>query len=181
MWRDPPSHRWCVPSDIVHGTARYVRRHRRPRGAGTSAEHSGTGAEQGRNRGGTGKGGAVMWFVGIDWGDTTIMKSQPSTNREAREEPCAWRTPQKVCRDWYAGSWTLSAQAPVAADGTSTPNPEHIACIVETSSGLLVTALLDAGFAVYPINPRTLGQRRNPAGAKTDQIDALLLAPLGTQ
>jgi hypothetical protein len=39
-------------------------------------------------------------------------------------------------------------------------------------TALLVTALLDAGFAVYPVypvNPKTLGQRRNAAGAKTDQ------------
>jgi len=51
--------------------------------------------------------------------------------------------------------------------------------MVEIRSGLLVTALLDAGVAVYPVNPKTLGQRRNAAGVKTDQIDALLLARLG--
>ena len=57
--------------------------------------------------------------------------------------------------------------------------PEQVACIVETNQGLLIAALLEAGFPVYPVNPKTVDRRRNAAGAKTDQIDAYLLAKTG--
>jgi hypothetical protein len=32
--------------------------------------------------------------------------------------------------------------------------------------------LLEAGFPVYPVNPKTVDRHRKPAGAKTDAIDA---------
>ncbi len=57
--------------------------------------------------------------------------------------------------------------------------PEQLACIVETSQGLLITALLEAGFTVYPVNPKTIDRRRNAAGVKTDAVDAYLLAKTG--
>ena len=57
--------------------------------------------------------------------------------------------------------------------------PEQMACIIETTQGLLIVALLDAGFPVYPVNPKTVDRRRNAAGAKTDQIDAYVLAKTG--
>jgi transposase len=57
--------------------------------------------------------------------------------------------------------------------------PEHLACIVETNHGLLITFLLEAGIPVYPVNPKTANQLRKAAGAKTDQIDAHLLAKIG--
>jgi transposase len=56
---------------------------------------------------------------------------------------------------------------------------EHIACIVETTHGLLIAHLLEQGWPVYPVNPRTVEKRRAPSGAKTDQIDAYLLAKTG--
>jgi transposase len=58
-------------------------------------------------------------------------------------------------------------------------SPEHLACIVETNHGLLITFLLEAGIPVYPVNPKTANQLRKVAGAKTDQIDAHLLAKMG--
>jgi transposase len=58
-------------------------------------------------------------------------------------------------------------------------SPENLACIVETNHGLLITFLLEAGFPVYPVNPKTANQLRKAAGAKTDQIDAHLLAKMG--
>lgn len=60
--------------------------------------------------------------------------------------------------------------------------PEHkmeMACIIETNHGLLISSLLDAGFAVYPVNPNTIDRRRSASGAKTDRIDAYLLAKAG--
>jgi transposase len=119
-----------------------------------------------------------MWFVGIDWGDTfhevAAVDNQGGSGGTLRV-PHTAEGLQELVR-WLD---ELSAQAAAGDEAKQTVDPERIACIVETSSGLLVTALLDAGFAVYPVNPKTLGQRRNPAGAKTDQIDALLLARLG--
>jgi transposase len=58
-------------------------------------------------------------------------------------------------------------------------SPEQVACIVETNHGLLIAFLLEAGFPVYPVNPKTTNQLRKAAGAKTDRIDAYLLAKTG--
>jgi transposase len=57
--------------------------------------------------------------------------------------------------------------------------PDQLACLVETSHGLLITARLQAGFTVYPVNPKTIDRRRNAAGVKTDAIDAYVLAKTG--
>jgi transposase len=59
------------------------------------------------------------------------------------------------------------------------PERTEMACIVETSQGLLITTLLDRGWTIYPVNPKTVDRRRNAAGAKTDRIDAYLLAKTG--
>lgn len=62
---------------------------------------------------------------------------------------------------------------------TIATSPEYLACIVETNHGLLITFLLEAGIPVYPVNPKSANQLRKAAGAKTDQIDAHLLAKIG--
>jgi transposase len=56
---------------------------------------------------------------------------------------------------------------------------EQMACIIETTHGLLIASLLEAGWPVYPVNPRTVDRRRSASGAKTDPIDAYLLAKTG--
>jgi transposase len=56
---------------------------------------------------------------------------------------------------------------------------ENMACIVETSHGLLIAFLLDHGWPVYPVHPTTVDRRRAASGAKTDSIDAYLLAKTG--
>ena len=56
---------------------------------------------------------------------------------------------------------------------------EQIACIVEMKHGLLIAHLLEQGWPVYPVYPRTVEKRRAPSGAKTDLIDAYLLAKAG--
>src|SRR5260370_2036779 len=58
-------------------------------------------------------------------------------------------------------------------------SPEELACIVETNHGLLIAFLLEAGTPVYPVNPKTTHRLRKAAGAKTDRIDAHLLAKTG--
>ncbi len=56
---------------------------------------------------------------------------------------------------------------------------DQMACIIEITHGLLLAALLEAGWPVYPVNPRTVDRRRSASGAKTDTIDAYLLAKTG--
>ena len=58
-------------------------------------------------------------------------------------------------------------------------DPQQAPCFVETNHGLLISALLEAGFPVYPLNPKTVDRRRKASGAKTDAIDAYLLARTG--
>lgn len=57
--------------------------------------------------------------------------------------------------------------------------PRELAVVVETDRGLLVATLLESGLAVYPVNPKTVNRRRAPSGAKTDAIDAYMLARTG--
>ncbi|RDV79686.1 IS110 family transposase, partial [Ammonifex thiophilus] len=47
-------------------------------------------------------------------------------------------------------------------------SPEEAPCFLETSQGLLVQFLLEAGFPVYPLNPKVVDYRRKPSGAKSD-------------
>ncbi|HEY1350619.1 MAG TPA: transposase [Ktedonobacteraceae bacterium] len=56
---------------------------------------------------------------------------------------------------------------------------EPMACISETTHGRLIAHLLEQGWAVYPVKPRTVERRRAPSGAKTDSSDASLLAKTG--
>ncbi len=57
--------------------------------------------------------------------------------------------------------------------------PDDLAVVVETDRGLLISALLEAGLPVYPVNPKTVDRRRGASGAKTDAIDAYVLARTG--
>jgi transposase len=62
---------------------------------------------------------------------------------------------------------------------TGPEHKEQLACLVETNHGLLITALLEASVRVYPVNPKVAERRRSVSGAKTDQLDAYVLAKLG--
>jgi transposase len=107
-----------------------------------------------------------MWYVGLDWADT-------HHDVDVLDE-----TGQRVGSRRFAHSheglndlkhFLLSIAA----------SPEQLACIVETNHGLLITFLLEVGIPVYPVNPKTVNQLRKAAGAKTDHIDASLLAKIG--
>ena len=43
-----------------------------------------------------------------------------------------------------------------AAIGTLEPDPARVVVAIETAQGLLVSALLDAGYTVYAINPKSV-------------------------
>jgi transposase len=55
---------------------------------------------------------------------------------------------------------------------TLEPDPAQVRVVVETRHGLLVDALLAAGFTVMPVNPDLVARRRGPAGKKDDPEDA---------
>jgi transposase len=107
-----------------------------------------------------------MWYVGLDWADT-------HHDVEVLDE-AGRRVGSRRFAHSHEGLNELKAfLLGIAA------SPEELACIVETSHGLLIAFLLEAGFPVYPVNPKSANQLRKAAGAKTDRIDAYLLAKTG--
>ncbi len=109
-----------------------------------------------------------MWFAGVDWADTHHdIDIIDDFGRQITSFRVA-HTPE--------GLTELTSRL-AAVSGPS--NKAEMACIVETNHGLLITALLEAGFAVYPVNPNTVDRKRSASGAKTDKIDAYLLAKHG--
>jgi len=110
-----------------------------------------------------------MWYAGIDWADehhdAVVLDEQGQRVGSCR----VTHTPEGLAQ------LVTFLQRTVA----SAPTPQELACLIETTHGLLITALLDARLAVYPVNPKTVDRRRKPSGAKTDAIDAYLLAKTG--
>jgi transposase len=106
-----------------------------------------------------------MWFAGIDWADRhhdlVVIDQTGRKVAQLRVE----HTPEGLAK---LVSF-LRGIAPL----------EQIACILETTHGLLITALLEAGAVLYPVNPKTVDRKRKASGAKTDLIDAYLLAKHG--
>jgi transposase len=109
-----------------------------------------------------------MKFCGIDWAnDHHDALSIDEQGRQLGSIRVA-HTPEGLnCLDTYLEG---------IAGG---PDHEEVACIIETIHGLLITYLLEQGWPVYPVNPRTVDRHRAPSGAKTDTIDAYLLAKTG--
>ena len=120
-----------------------------------------------------------MWFAGIDWADehhdVAIVDEAGQQHGTLRVAHSAAGVEALVT--FLRGYSQRTARADALP--APAPDPEQVACIIETTHGLLITALLEAGFPVYPVNPKTLAHWRKPAGAKTDRIDAYLLARKG--
>jgi transposase len=110
-----------------------------------------------------------MWYAGIDWADEhhDVVVLDEQGQRVAS------------CRVTHTAEGLAQLITFLQKTLASAPTAQELACLIETSHGLLITALLDAGLAVYPVNPKTVDRRRKPAGAKTDAIDAYLLAKTG--
>ena len=53
-------------------------------------------------------------------------------------------------------------------------DPAEVRVVLETRHGLLVEALIDAGYTVLPVNPELVSRRRGPARKKDDAEDARL-------
>lgn len=106
-----------------------------------------------------------MWYAGLDWADRhhdlVIIDETGRKVGQLRVEHTPEGLTQLVT--------FLRGIAPL----------DQIACIVETIHGLLISTLLEAGVTLYPVNPKTVDRKRNASGAKTDLIDAYLLAKHG--
>lgn len=107
-----------------------------------------------------------MWYVGLDWADThhdVVVLDEAGHRVGSRRFAHSHEGLQELKR------FLLSIAA----------SPDQLACIVETTHGLLISFLLEAAIPVYPVNPKTANHLRKTAGAKTDRIDAYLLAKTG--
>lgn len=107
----------------------------------------------------------VMWYAGLDWADRhhdlVVIDETGRKVGQLRVE----HTPEGLARLINF----LREMAPL----------DQIACIVETNHGLLISTLLEARVALYPVHPKTVDRKRAASGAKTDLIDAYLLAKHG--
>lgn len=110
-----------------------------------------------------------MFYVGIDWSDTHHdVLAIDDAGRQVN-------TPMRVVHS-PEGLEKLHVFLESISGSTG---KENLACIVETSHGLLIAFLLEQGWPVYPVHPTTVDRRRAASGAKTDPIDAYLLAKTG--
>ncbi len=58
-------------------------------------------------------------------------------------------------------------------------SPQNILVAIESHHGLLIYALLEAGYTIYPINPKSMDRYRDRyrmSSSKSDPIDAMVLA-----
>jgi len=109
-----------------------------------------------------------MWYSGIDWADDhhdVLVIDEKGHKRGSLR-----------VSHTKAG---LSKLTTFLEQIIGTASKEEMACIIETTHGLLIAHLLEEGWPVYPVNPRTVDRRRAASGAKTDTIDAYLLAKTG--
>jgi transposase len=105
-------------------------------------------------------------FVGIDWAEDNHEICIIDTNGNVKAS--------FQVKNNYEGLKLLCDKFRELAQG----DLSKIGCAIETSRGLLVNTLLAEGFNVYPINPREVESRRKTSGAKTDRIDAKILAKI---
>jgi len=101
-------------------------------------------------------------FVGFDWAsdhhDVIVVDAPGEIVEDFRFEDTA--------EGWKQFTQKLRRYTPVVV-------------AIETSSGATVERLLEAGYAVYPVNPhaaKRYRERKAPSGTKTDRLDAWSLA-----
>lgn len=107
-----------------------------------------------------------MLFCGVDWAsdhhDVCIVDADGAVR---------WR--RRIAHD---PSGIAELRAAIA---TQEGDPAKVCVAVEINHGLLVGALVEAGYVVYPINPKAAERfrdRRKPGGGKNDRLDAEVLA-----
>jgi transposase len=107
-----------------------------------------------------------MLLVGIDWA-------------EAEHAACLLEPSGAVLRRLRVPHSAAGLRRLRAAIAEAEPEPSAVHVALERAHGLLVDALLDAGYTVYALNPKAVERyraRTRVAGPKTDPADAELLA-----
>src|SRR4029453_7435099 len=111
---------------------------------------------------------AMAVYCGIDWAehhhDVAVVDDDGTVLAHRR-----------ICDD-VAGFTALTETLCAHAD-----EPAHVDVALETDRGLLVAALRAAGYRVFAINPKAVDRYRDRyavSGAKSDAVDALVLANL---
>src|SRR5712692_2435710 len=110
------------------------------------------------------RGAFRMWYTGIDWADehhdalTIDEKGQQMGSIRVDHSPQGFAKLDNFLMQ-------IIGSAP----------KEHMACIIETTHGLLILHLLEAGWPVYPVNPRTVDRRRSES-RRQDGSDRCVLA-----
>jgi len=107
-----------------------------------------------------------MLFVGVDWAET-------------QHAACLVVAAGTVVRRLTIPHTPAGLARLRAAITAAEPDPTAVLVAIERPDGLLVEALLDAGYVVYALNPKAVEryrERTRLAGGKTDPADAELLA-----
>jgi transposase len=100
--------------------------------------------------------------VGIDWAEDANQVALGRPGEGAIESFSIPHRPEAV-RDL------------IERIGVLEPDPAEVRVALETKHGHLVEALLEAGYAVVPVNPDLVARRRGPARKKDDPEDARIL------
>jgi transposase len=106
-----------------------------------------------------------MLGVGIDWAEDTDQVALGRPGEGIIETFQIPHRPDAVARL-------------IERIGALEPDPAEVRVAIETKHGHLVEALLDAGYAVVPVNPDLVARRRGPARKKDDPEDARILCLL---
>src|SRR5712691_7211413 len=113
-------------------------------------------------------GGAGVLGVGIDWAEEFHDVALGTVEEGVVEEFRIEHGPAGVAR-------LIGRCLQLEAD------PAEVRVVLETRHGLLVEALLEAGFTVVPVNPGLVAGRRGPARKKDDAADARICCLLALE
>jgi hypothetical protein len=102
---------------------------------------------------------AMVLGVGVDWA-------------ESFHDVALGRPGEGVIEQFRIEHGPAGVQRLVARCLELEPDPAEVRAVLETRHGLLVEALVDAGFTVLPVNPDLVARRRGPAKKKDDAEDA---------
>jgi len=97
--------------------------------------------------------------VGIDWAEDFHLVAVGRPGEGVIDVARVEHTPAAVA-------------ALVARIGGWEPDPAEVRVVLETRHGLLVEALVDAGYTVLPVNPDLVARRRGPAKKKDENVSA---------
>lgn len=106
-----------------------------------------------------------MLFAGIDWSDKVLDFHLRTVDGQVLTEGQVKPSVEGLA-DLFAALETHAG-------------PDQIGIAIETAQGTWVQALLDRGYQVYPVNPKTVERFRQALsanGVKTDKIDRKILA-----